>query len=264
MRHRVSRLLAVSLFISILVHFIAGPLLVRLFGREPAPWQPARTFFVTRSTALRITRRNRPIPPRPVQQPAASPQPARAQPQQVEPPERAYPQMPRPAIRAPEAPVAPQRTRIAVEVAKDEQQFEKTIAQLRAHSDPLVSAARSPLPAEASRHYSFNIAADVAAGPRQQGILEPLPGSPWHDGGYDYYYVRYWAEYDDGTTETGIVPWPLRYPPAQDPFKLGLRHIPLPLPLPDYRLPPGTVMHPLVEYCYEHRAQLTSCPIAHA
>jgi len=266
-RHRVSRLLVVCLLISIVVHFVAGPLLVRLFGAAaPAQWQPDRIIFVARSSALRITHRTRPMPPRPAPAPVPQPRTAPVQPEQALRPERAYPSVPHVDVTQarPPAAVPPRRTADAVDVTRDEQQFEKTIAQLREHSDPVVGAVRSPVPAEAQRHYSFNVAQDVQSGPRQQGILEPLPGSPWHDGGYDYYYVRYWAEYEDGTTETGIVPWPLRYPPAQDPFRLGLRHIPLPLPLPDYRLPPGTVMHPLVEYCYEHRAQLTSCPIAHA
>jgi len=98
--------------------------------------------------------------------------------------------------------------------------------------------------------------------PHQQGLLLPVPGSSWRSGGYDYYYVRYWVEYEDGSTETGLVPWPLHYLPANDPFRIGLDHIPLPTPMPDYQVPPGTIARPLIAFCLRHLHQFASCPIA--
>lgn len=137
--------------------------------------------------------------------------------------------------------------------------FEKTIAMLRARNDPLAAAAR-PVPSPAARkRYTVYFSASVGTGPSSEGILTPV--NSWRQGGYQYYYVRYWVQYADGTTETGIVPWPLRYPVSNDPFRAGLRHLALPVPLPDYSLPAGTILHPLVAFCYAHRDELASCPI---
>ncbi len=140
-------------------------------------------------------------------------------------------------------------------------QFEKTIAKLREENNPVESAARPVQTPETARRFNFDISGSIGTAPHGEGILTPLQS--WHADGYDYYYVRYWVEYPDGTTETGIVPWPLRYLPAVDPFRLGIQHFPLPVPLAGYALPAGTALHPLVAYCYEHRSELPSCPIYH-
>lgn len=150
---------------------------------------------------------------------------------------------------------------IALDAAQQQQVFEKTIAKLREENNPLVSAAR-PVPSpEAPKRYSYDFSGSVGTGPHAEGIL--TPEKSWREDGYTYYYVRYWVQYADGSTETGIVPWPLRYKPAQDPFRLGLEHFPLPAPMPDYVLPPGTNLHPLVAFCYEHRGEFPTCPIMH-
>ena len=266
MRHRVSRLLLVCIVLSLVLHFTVGPLLVWLFGRRQAAQQPQEVVFVTRSTALQIAHRTRPRPaaramPRPQPRVAHSrPQPVREQqPQPESTPVREIARIDR---RAP-VPLPAERATQSVDIAEDEQQFEKTIARLRTQNDPVLGAQKPVVHPETVKHYAFDVAAAVGAGPHPEGILEPMPGSPWHKDGYNYYYVRYYVEYADGSTETGIVPWPLRYAPRSDPFRLGLLHIPLPKPLPDYQLPPGTNLQPLVAYCFEHRALLESCPIAH-
>jgi hypothetical protein len=140
-------------------------------------------------------------------------------------------------------------------------QFEKTIAQLRRQSDPLAGAARPVETPAAPKRFAFDFRGSVGTSPQAEGILTPVKS--WRDGPYTYYYVRYWVQYADGSTESGYVPWPLRYLPQTDPFLLHWEHFPLPAPLPDYALPTDTDLRPLVAYCYEHRGEFSDCPIAH-
>ena len=138
--------------------------------------------------------------------------------------------------------------------------FTKTIAELRAKNDPIagskVTIAEAP-----AKHYSSDFSTSIGTASAGEGYLDVIQS--WKDEGYDYYRVRYLVQYPDGTSESGIVPWPIRYPPQADPFRLGIHRMPLPVPLPDFTLPAGTVLHPLVAYCFEHRTELASCPIAH-
>lgn len=139
--------------------------------------------------------------------------------------------------------------------------YSKTIAKLRAANNP-VAAAQGPVNVGAHTHnYSTDFSTSIGTVGSGQGYLEPVQS--WHADGYDYYRVHYEVEYPDGTTETGIVPWPIRYLPQADPFRLGIHHMPLPGPLPDFVLTPDIVLHPLTKYCYEHRDELSDCPIAH-
>jgi hypothetical protein len=93
--------------------------------------------------------------------------------------------------------------------------------------------------------------------------LEPVQS--WHADGYDYYRVHYEVEYPDGTTESGIVPWPIRFPPQSDPLRSeGIHRMNLPGPLPDFVLTPDIVLHPLTKYCLEHYKEYSGyCPVAH-
>lgn len=264
MHHRVSRLLLGCILLSLLLHFIIGPLLVWLFGdRSKAPG-PQEVVFVTRSSALKITHRVRPAPPRPRTRPIVQQQPQpRAQPHKA----RAAAQ-PRDLARiTPRATIAlPKRQRpitlAQIDTQAQEQAFEKTIAKLRQANDPVLSIAQAKAAPEAIKRYKFNAFGAVSQGPLQEGLLQPVPGKSWRSGGYDYYYVRYWVEYGDGTTETGVVPWPLHYLPAQDPFLLHIEHIPLPTPMPDFQLAPGTALQPLIAFCLSHRNVFVTCPIA--
>lgn len=264
MRHRVSRLLLACVLFSIVFHFTIGPLLVWLFGNRQVAVAPQETIFIATSSALHITHRTRPARPQPVhKQPAPRPQPhaARAMPQ----PRAAAPrrEIARIDPRAHIAQPTPQPTAEppSLNIAAQQAQFEKTLARLREANNPVISAARSLATPEAAKNYKFNFSGAIGNKPRSQGILTPI--KTWNDGGYDYYYVRYWVQYVDGSTETGIVPWPLRYLPRQDPFKLGYEHFPLPAPMNDFELPPGSELHPMTAYCYEHRRQFEWCPIYH-
>lgn len=260
MHHRLSRLLVLCILLSLFLHFTLGPLLVWLFrDRMKAP--PQEIIVVGRSSALRISQRPRPVPAKPApRSPAPAPQPHARIVAHVPAPRRELVRFDKRAIRS--NPTPQPTAAVQINTAQQQELFEKTIAKLRTENDPVLSAAKAQITPEAPKHYTFNVEGAVERGPHAEGLLEPVDGSSWRSGGYDYYYVRYWVVYEDGSTETGIVPWPIRYLPSVDPFRLGIRHIPLPTPMPDYQLPPGTEMHPLVAYCYEHRHQLVSCPIA--
>lgn len=266
MRHRVSRLLAASLFFSLVFHFVLGPLLVWLFGARLTPVPPAPDVVVMRitSSTIRHAAHTKPQPRHlPVQRPAPQARPVRQQRPQPEP----KPVQPQPrevkrelARLDPRSINPPPAHAIALGAAQQQAIYERTIAKLRAENNPLISAARPVSQAAAPKHYTFDFSG-VGTAPDAEGILTPVQS--WHDGGFNYYYVRYWVQYADGSTETGIVPWPLRYRPSQDPFRLGLEHFPLPAPMADYVLPGGTNLHPLVAFCYAHREEFPNCPIEH-
>lgn len=138
--------------------------------------------------------------------------------------------------------------------------FEHTIAQLRRENNPVLNAARPVETPGAPKRYAYDFSGAFGTN-EGNGILEPVKS--WRDGPYNYYYVRYWVQYADGAVETGYVPWPLRYLPKEDPFLNHWEHFPLPKPLPDYELPPGLNLHPLIAFCLEHLKELVSCPPEH-
>lgn len=264
-RERAGRLLLWCFLFSIVFHFTAGPLLAWLFGARFAAarkQQPLETFTVT-STAARLERRPQPQRPHFVQPPAPQPQPHVAvQPQPRQAPRRELAKInPRAEISVPrvEARRGPQTETFSQKLAQQERQFNQTIAKLRQENNPIVSAARPAAPPASNKRYTYDFSGGIGSPNIGQGILYPV--NSWVDGPWDYYYVRYWVLYPDGTSETGTVPWPVRFPQSQDPLKLGWRRLPLAGPLPDYVLPPGTSLHPLVAFCYEHH--YASCPIAH-
>jgi hypothetical protein len=262
-RHRISRLLVAGFVLSLFFHFVVGPLLVWLFGYRMPPAKPEVLYVVQSSS---ITHAPRPHPRPPVQRPPV-PQPQHVAVPQPHQQQQQKPQPPRPEVKREIARIdrrsvhPPPAHAVALSAATQQQMFEKTIARLRAENNPLVSAARSTVAPAAPRRFNFDFSGSVGTAPTAEGIL--TPDRSWRDNGYDYYYVRYWVQYADGSTETGIVPWPLRYRPSDDPFRLGMEHFPLPGPMADYVLPPGTNLHPLVAFCYKHRDQFPNCPIQH-
>lgn len=267
MRLRISRLLAAGILLSIVLHFTLGPLFVWLFYRHPHP-EPVETIYVARSSAMRIEHRTHPQHPRKaVKQPRAPRriEPQHAQPQRQTPPQpvrRPAPQQRREIARFDRRSINPPPAHaFALNAPAQERQFERTIARLRAENNPVTSAARAVQTPAASKRYTFDFSGSIGNAPQAEGIL--TPDRSWRDGGYDYYYVRYWVQYADSTTETGQVPWPIRYRPAVDPFRLGIEHFPLPGPMPDFALPGGSNLHPLVAFCYKHRADFDFCPIYH-
>lgn len=206
----------------------------------------------------------RPRPRQPVR--ATKPLPQRAvprpQPRPQQKPQPAQPEVKHELAQIDRRSINPPPARsLNANTTQQEQLYEKTIAKLREENNPLVSSARSTVAPQAPKRFNYDFSGSLGSAPTAEGIL--TPEKSWRDNGYDYYYVRYWVQYADGSTETGLVPWPLRYKPADDPFRLGLLHFPLPVPLPDFVLPAGTNLHPLVAFCYKHRDEFPSCPIEH-
>jgi hypothetical protein len=264
-RKRARRLLLWGFVLSIAFHFTVVPLLAWLFGARFAATQKqqqAETFIVT-SSAARLERRPQPQRPSFVQPPSQQPVPRvvpRQQPEQA--PKRELAKInPRAEISVPHrAPrVGPQTQSFSRQLEQQQKQFTQTIARLREENDPVISAAHPVATPAAMKRYVYDFSGNIGSPDIGMGILIPL--NAWKDGPWDYYYVKYWVIYPDGTNETGNVPWPVRFPQTQDPIKLGWRHMPLPGPLPDYVLPRDANLHPLVAYCYEHH--YASCPIAH-
>lgn len=134
--------------------------------------------------------------------------------------------------------------------------FEQTIAQAKAANDPIAGAANSNVEPAATKRYAMNLEGQTGK-PQPEGVL--YPSKRWVDGPYVYYYVTYTATYADGTSESGVVPWPIRFPLSADPFARGIHRMPLPGPLPDYVLPAGVALAPLVKNCFDHRYPY--CPI---
>jgi hypothetical protein len=253
-RRRFSRLLLAALACSLLTH-----LLIALAVPKSPALSPPEDVVI--SSAVRIEHLPQPRPHdsrlMPHQPRTAEQRPVRTARSAVRP--RVVVDVP---VLRPRAPVPMRHASPPTHATLPSVDFQKTIAELRRQNDPVVAAARPVSTPAAARSYKYDFSASVGSGNASGGILTPVRS--WHDGGFIYYYVRYWVQYPDGTTETGIVPWPLRYRPQADPFQAGLSmHMPLPVPLPDFRLEQGTVLHPLVAYCYAHRDELDSCPIAH-
>jgi hypothetical protein len=264
-RKRAGRLLLWSFILSIAFHLIAGPLAAWLFGARyiaAQKQQQAEVFTVT-SSAARLERRPQPQRPTFVRPPAPQPQPrAVPQPQPQQAPRRELAKLnPRAEISVPRVEVrhGPQTETFSEQLAQQQKQFSQTIARLRQENNPIVSAARPPVQPATRKRYTYDFSGSIGSPSIGQGILNPT--NSWHDGDWDYYYVDYWVIYPDGTSESGKVPWPIRFPQSRDPLKLGWRTMPLPGPLPDYVLPSNTYLRPLVAFCYQHH--YASCPIAH-
>jgi len=260
LRLRRYRVLFGCLVLSLVFHFVVVPLLVGLFGVQRGVNQPLEVVYEAPITTLRMMHRAV-TPHHPVQRPRILPQAQRVPPPQPRPqPQVAAaihpPDLPRPIRR--NAVHAPSET---IDLARQQAEFQKTITQLREQDNPVAEAERPVQVASEPERFTFNVSQGVGTRPQAEGVLTPVKS--WHDGPYDYYYVQYWVQYEDGGTETGYVPWPIRYLPKQDPFLLHLQHFPLPGPMPDFALPADTRVHPLIAFCLEHRDELSNCPIEH-
>ncbi|MFN2448971.1 MAG: hypothetical protein ABR508_04140 [Candidatus Baltobacteraceae bacterium] len=254
MSPRIRRRATAALYLSLAAHLCAAV----AFNLYKTPAKPP----VVIVTAGRIMLERKPKPPKPPPPPPPAPAHARAHTFAAARPEA--------APRIEEAHITPHalvyqpkhsRTNARSRVQLPQVDYEKTIAQLRQANNPLTGTQSAVDSAARTKRYSTDFSRSIGAASAGEGYLEVVQS--WHDDGYDYYRVHYEVLYPDGTSESGIVPWPIRYLPQIDPFRLGIHHMPLPAPLPDFALPPGTVLHPLVAFCFKHRAELESCPIQH-
>jgi hypothetical protein len=264
---RSGRLLIWGLALSIAIHallaaFSSWVLLAKLplFAPKPQPRE-----IVISSTAVRIERR-RPVPrPRSRAVPQTRPEP-------VEPPQtarrpqpatRAAPPATRPHELARAAPTAqPQPSPAKIErsrpstleqqIAAQQRTFQQEVARLHAADNPLSIAPKArETPSTLHRTY-FDV-----AGRRDLDAVQVqlVPIQRWVTGTMVCYYARYVAQYTHGGNEEGTVPWPVCYPLGDDrianpPY---VHDIPIPVPQPDYVLPPGTYLTPLLTRIYGQR-----------
>jgi len=125
------------------------------------------------------------------------------------------------------------------QLATIRQDLQKTLTELHREDDPL--AVRSTAAPAAPKRYHVQMLGADSGLKHGQGIYYPIKS--WIADGFDYYYCAYEFVYADGIVETGGVPWPVRFPPAHDPFlhpEIGERgEAPLAPPLPGWKLPAG-------------------------
>jgi outer membrane biosynthesis protein TonB len=147
------------------------------------------------------------------------------------------------------AKTAAHQATLAEQLAQQQAMFNREAQQLREERQPLSAATIDPnqRPA-ASRSYSMNISGLQHANGPGEGYLTPL--QRWIDGGQHCYYGRYDWVYPDGSTEEANIPWAFCFPPNADPIARGIHQFPFPLPLPGYRLPPGTELQPIERSVY--------------
>jgi len=250
-------------------HILFVSSFIALLARSifPAAQKPPRE-VVTISSAVRIEHRARPVR---VHNPVARPRVVVVQrPRQTRP---SFDKLAMTKAKATHVAVRRELTKIAYnaprtapqpeqlsarELESQTESFEQTIAQAKAVNDPVAGAATDSAAPAAPKRYALNVNGTFGK-PQPEGILYPL--KRWVVGDYVYYYVRYTAEYADGGTESGIVPWPIRFPLRADPFAEDRHRMPLPGPMSDYVAAADTDMQPLVKNCYDHRYDF--CPIEH-
>ena len=255
------RLLVWATLLSVAIHALLVPIAAWLGSIAlPAvmPKHLERETVVT-STAVRIERR--PVPrPRVRAKPPAGPARPRTQPRVAQPPQ---PPASRPHELAREVPsAAPQPTQeptpnrpstLAQRIAQQERAFSQEIAQLRARDNPLSLATKAPAPAAAYHRNYFDV-----PGRNQADAVEVqlIPLRQWYTAAEVCYSARYVAQYLHGGNEEGVIPWPVCYPIDDDkiahpPF---VHNVPMPIPPPDYVLPPGTYLTPLLARIYANRS----------
>ncbi len=275
---RVRRRVAIAL--SILVHIIAFAIFARVDPRDFVPRPRATPREIVTVARLRIERpRARPTPtpiptaiptPRTIVRPVRKllvpsiALPAIVRPRVVRAPQQLVPERPIPRVRTvphelakivPNAPPdVPNRPRFDdAQIAAIERSLGDAIAADRRGRDPLVVAAAPLAPPV---HHGYSASGFETGGRSHRGLCDPIKS--WTADAFDYYYVICNVRFSDGTYERESVPWPVRFPPGDDPFAgTAKAEKPLALPLPGWQLPEGeTIAGPLRAYARDHGIDL--------
>lgn len=275
------RLLVAALLLSLFFHFAGILVWGIVYGRVPwlrhrEPMEPI-VALSTSTTIERITvpmpsqrvsrtrSKTPPVPPAPPHLAAAgsgapagrySPTHSRAPreltytaplaPPTPEPTTRPAP--PRPA-QAPPRPLTPQQ-RFAQNLAAEERAFTREVAQLRARNNPLSVATIAPRPPSSYRREYLNISGIDSNQEHYEGIVSPI--ETWTQGSLRCHYATYDVEYSSGADDKGNIPWPLCYPPGQDPLTL-----PDGRPVPNGSPVPAEDLFPMTGYVLPRSVFLT-------
>ena len=155
----------------------------------------------------------------------------------------------------------------AAQLARLNRDFAQTIAQAREGApDPLAGTSAGAAGSGAggagaeggTKSYGPALQSSTEGELRHSGLCDPV--KDWTQDGYDYYYVICNVKFSDGTFRREGVPWPVRFPPGNDPFT-GTAHAerPLSMPLPGWTLGPGeTITKELREYAHEHGVEIAA------
>ena len=233
------------------------------------PWahertKPERLFVV--SSALRIQHRTVPQRPRPPQRTTPQVQPVRpvAPQPQYQPQRRPQPQPTQarrelvqiassaPPVPTPHPSSLPQT--LAAQLARQQQLYQREVAQLRQQNNPLSVATISPRPPSSYRRSYVDIGGVVNERRELvEGILTPI--NHWFTGPMSCYYTRYAVQFSTGGSEQGYIPWPVCYPRDHDVMvnPPWAHLLPLPVPPVGYVLPDGTYLTPLLREIYDQR-----------
>jgi hypothetical protein len=291
--HRSERFFMLAIVLSLLVHLLAALLWIfavpRLAKLRVVPAPAPTEQFVTISSAIQIEKRAVPRPQNPARPPAPAPKPVpRQMPQKAEPPAWYHRELTSPKLAAQPAPPestplerptphparvrsTPVPRRVAQvnpgessqeskrspltqkKIDELEQEFSRTIAQVRSESNPLRVPQEAPA---APKHYTTQMVGVDGRLTGFQGMCDPVKS--WEADGWDYYFVACNVAFDDGRVERQGVPWPVRFRPEADPFTgTGTRSVPLAPPLPGWRLGPGEVIAPeLRRYLHDRGVDL--------
>lgn len=132
----------------------------------------------------------------------------------------------------PKAPAAKKLPYSQQQLADLQRQFANTIAQERAHTNPVDVQTAPPAGMKSFKMQIDGIHDELRSG---EGYIGPTRA--WQDGGYNYYYIHYEIVWQDGTYESNDVPWPVRFRPFEDPLLHNSHHFPMPCPVPGWTLP---------------------------
>ena len=117
-----------------------------------------------------------------------------------------------------------------------------------------------PEPLGTPRHYALDTSNFLQGNRRAHGLCDPIKN--WTEGAFNYYFVACNVRFSDGTYERQAVPWPVRFPPGDDPYAgTSSGEKPLAMPLPGWRLPPGETVSPeLRDYARGHGVVIEGAP----
>lgn len=280
------RLLIAALVLSLFFH-VAGIVVWGLVnGRIPwlHPREPSEP-IIALSSSTTIQHITVPSPPQPIsharsQTPPVPPAPPRIGAVGTGPAAGAYtPTRARASLReltyaAPSAPPTPEPTSrpaaaarprtahesFAQRLSAEERVFTREVAQLRAQNNPLSVATIPPRPPSSYRRAYLNVSGIDRNQDHYEGIVSPI--QTWTYGSLRCHYATYDVEYSSGANDKGNIPWPLCYPPAQDPLTLpDGRPVPNGSPVPaedlfpmdGYVLPTGTYLTEFLRQLYNRQ-----------